>query len=815
MSSFWTWWLGLDPKIDWSSGRVSVEFQSVPEGAWAAAAIALGLAALLGVWLLYKWEGRQLSIPVRATLATIRLAILALVTFMLLDMALVVTTTEFVKSRLLVLLDTSQSMGLTDPFVDERIAKQTAEAVVMKNEANQPDVAKLRNTPRLALAQRAFDAVSEDLGRDRELHLYEFSGVLKNIEDASFEKVRAEGTATGVGDALKTALADHKGQPLAGVLLITDGRSNSGEDAGKAAIEVGKAGVKVASLAVGTTQGPRNARVAELEVNPVVFVRDPIEIAVITESRGLQGSTASVILEQRQDDGSWKEIAREEVTLGEDAALKRTVFPYTPDTIGLTEFRARVDDVGPELTLTDNLASKPMRVVRQGIRVLMIAGYPSPEMQFMRNALLRDTALEFGSWLQNAGEGYEHVGHRPLRRLPNEQKELDRYDVLILFDPNMRQLGSKWPEMITKFVGEAGGGLVFVAGEINSKTLFSPESSAVSTGGGADNSWLKTLPVVVDPNLYQSSADVRLSSRESYYLELTPEGNSDKIFRFAPEEAKNREVVASLPGMYWHFPVTRAKPGATVLARHGDPRMKNNFGRHVLMASQLYGPGRSVFLGFDSTYRWRYLHEEYFDGFWARLIDRVGRNKVLGGRYPFTLATDKAVYRVGDRVKVRAELVDSTEATAGLGELKAELEWGTEASVPLALDPLPEDPRVMEATHVATEAGPYTLRVTPSMMVDLEGGLRPATLNFKVEPPRVELDNPTLDRAILEQIASVTEGKVFTLLDADRIPSAFDTRLVERVHSQRDEFWDAPVIVGAIILLITIEWVLRKKFRMA
>ena len=105
--------------------------------------------------------------------------------------------------------------------------------------------------------------------------------------------------------------------------------------------------------------------------------------------------------------------------------------------------------------------------------------------------------------------------------------------------------------------------------------------------------------------------------------------------------------------MYWSFPVTRARPGATVLARHGDPRMQNQYGRHVLLASQLYGPGRTVFIGFDSTYRWRYLAEDYFDGFWARLIDRVGRNKALGGRFPFQVHLGKSGYRVGDRVDDR------------------------------------------------------------------------------------------------------------------------------------------------------------------
>ena len=137
--------------------------------------------------------------------------------------------------------------------------------------------------------------------------------------------------------------------------------------------------------------------------------------------------------------------------------------------------------------------------------------------------------------------------------------------------------------------------------------------------------------------------------------------------------------------MYWSFPVTRARPGATVLARHGDPRMQNQYGRHVLLASQLYGPGRTVFIGFDSTYRWRYLSEDYFDGFWARLIDRVGRNKALGGRFPFQVHLGKSVYRVGDQVSVDVRYTDPA-ALAEATELTAELEVAGQPPEPLRFE---------------------------------------------------------------------------------------------------------------------------------
>ncbi len=278
---------------------------------------------------------------------------------------------------------------------------------------------------------------------------------------------------------------------------------------------------------------------------------------------------------------------------------------------------------------------------------------------------------------------------------PTTTAELRQYDALLLVDPDLRALGPQWPEMITHFVGQEGGGLIFVAGELYSQQLF---EAADSKAPGGD--WTRILPVVRDPGLFRSEAEVRLSSQITYTLELTPEGRGDPVFEFHPDPIRNRAILTSLPGMYWSFPVTRARPGATVLARHGDPRMQNQYGRHVLLASQLYGPGRTVFIGFDSTYRWRYLAEDYFDGFWARLVDRVGRNKALGGRFPFQVHLGKSVYRVGDQVSVGVRYTDPA-ALAEASELTAELEIAGQPPEPLRFEKVPDDPGLLTATFPA------------------------------------------------------------------------------------------------------------------
>ncbi|HEV7226354.1 MAG TPA: hypothetical protein VGN42_26845, partial [Pirellulales bacterium] len=112
MRGFFDWLLGLKASPDWVRGpgsRWHFEFQSLPEGQWAALAVAAAVAGLLGIGWLYRREGRSLSLGVRLLLGSLRALILLGIAFMLLEMVIVITKPELVPSRLLVLMDTSES----------------------------------------------------------------------------------------------------------------------------------------------------------------------------------------------------------------------------------------------------------------------------------------------------------------------------------------------------------------------------------------------------------------------------------------------------------------------------------------------------------------------------------------------------------------------------------------------------------------------------------------------------------------------------------------------------------------------------------
>ena len=815
MNEIWQNLLGLDRSPGSVMGEgARLEFAALPRGVGAMAMVLAVPALVALLWWLTTKEVRVLSRGRRLALVALRLGVLLALGAMLIEPVLITSRRETVRSRLAMVFDDSESMKFADPYTDNSKAASLATSLKIAAEGGRSPVDRLRETPRLGLVQSALGLNLEALGNGRDLYTYDLESASRAAPDLSarsrkIESIKPNRSVSPIGDALQGVLASHRGQPVAGLILATDGRSNAGEDPLRAAEAAVRQGIPIYAIAAGADEGPRNIRLAEIEASPTVFVRDPMNVAVVVEARGLKDAEATVVLEQRINDSKdWEPIGNQRVVLGEDGILKRSTFRVTPKVVGQHEFRARVEDAGPELTLEDNTATAAVKVVRQQIRVLMIAGEASPEVQFLRNALMRDQHVEFAAWLQESDPGYRQAGDRPISRLPNDQAELNKYDALLLVDPNMQALGPQWPEMIAKFVGQEGGGLIFVAGELHSQQIF---EAAENKSSGDD--WVKILPVVREPGLFRTEAEARLSSLNTYTLELTPEGRGDPVFAFHPDPIRNRAVLGSLPGMYWSFPVTRARPGATVLARHGDPRMQNQYGRHVLLASQLYGPGRTVFIGFDSTYRWRYLAEDHFDGFWARLVDRVGRNKALGGRLPFQVNLGKGTYRVGDQVTIGVRYAEAA-AMAEAADLAAELEIAGQPPEPLRFERVLEDPGLLTATFPAQQAGAYSLRIVAATAANAGSDVKASTTTFRVEPPRREIDEPALNRPLLAELARLTGGRVFELADLGKLDDAIPMREVTRTLENRDELWDAPLLYAIIVLGLTGEWILRKLSKM-
>jgi hypothetical protein len=790
--------LNIHPSSWTAGGQWRLEWLSMPKHDMAllmSACIALVAWMVMAV---YRREGKSLHLLSRWSLIGLRLIVLGGVLVMLLEPVLVFSKTDYVPSNLIVLSDVSGSMDLQDAYLDpHQITAITSSLKLTEAELQKQTRKQLIDR---ALKQGLLNKLTA--GGDRIVHPHDFATRL--LPPTTQPISETSGTAIGV--AIRQAIAAYQGQPIAGILLISDGQNNTGETPVKAAEFAGAAGVPVVSLAVGTSQGPRSAKITKVDVSPIVFVRDSSPLHVLIESRGMNHMPANVVLERSRNGGPWEEIGRQILVLGETGQMQTVNFDFKEDRPAKLQMRARLEDAGPELKTDDHTQIADVRAINEKMKVLFIAGETFPEVEFIRAMLLRDKGISASTWNQTADVDYEQPGDPMLHRLPETAEELNEYDCIILYDPDPNLWPSDYSQLLSDFVAKAGGGLIFVAGERNTKNLFDrPDDPALA--------WLNLLPVQVEPGLYHTDVSVKLSSESPWKFEVTPEGKADPIFTFADRPEDNDAILDSLPGMYWHFPVTRARPGATVLARHGDPRMHNEYGQHVLLATQLVGPGRTFFCAFDSTYRWRYLDDRFFDSFWAHMVDRAGRSKQLGGRYPYVLSTDRTEYRPGSQVTLTARFDNPSDRDAGLDVLHGEVQVGDDQPTEITLSPRPGDPNTFETIFPTDKPGTHFVRVWAGD-ADVKNAARAATLEVPVNVPNLEYDNPTVDIATLQGIARASGGKVFDLSNVNSIPDAFTIHKVARVYEDPQEIWNAPLIYGLVLVAIILEWVLRKKLQL-
>src|SRR5262249_18370263 len=119
-------------------------------------------------------------------------------------------------------------------------------------------------------------------------------------------------------------------------------------------------------------------------------------------------------------------------------------------------------------------------------------------------------------------------------------------------------------------------------------------------------------------------------------------------------------------------------------------------------------------------------------------------------------------------------------ALAEATELAAELEIAGQPPEPLRFEKSPDDPGLLTAGFPASQAGAYSIRIVPTTSAALGSEIRASTTTFPVEPPKREVDEPSLNRPLLTELARLTGGRVFEIANLDQLDAAIPTREVTR-----------------------------------
>jgi hypothetical protein len=289
-------------------------------------------------------------------------------------------------------------------------------------------------------------------------------------------------------------------------------------------------------------------------------------------------------------------------------------------------------------------------------------------------------------------------------------------------------------------------------------------------------------------------------------------GEASTIFRFFPDtKANDKYLRDDLQPLFWFCAGVTAKPTGLVYAEH--PLVTGANGRKVpLLVLGRFGAGRTLFAGYDDTWRWRYYTgESVFDTYWVQQIRYLARSRKLGQRR-VTFVASKPTYDLSEGMKLEMKVLDPVLLQQLPPQVRVDVidrkTGQVVAQVPLIHQELPAEMYVASLSAGSLGIGSFTAKL-PAISDNqpaMEAGI-------EVIVPRLELTEPQVDPVTLNRLAP--PDQIVPLAQARiKLPLIIRSAAKNIAVPTTFPLWDKWLILGIFVLLLTVEWVLRKVFGM-
>ncbi|MFN9712701.1 MAG: hypothetical protein ACK57G_02720 [Planctomycetota bacterium] len=638
----------------------------------------------------------------------------------------------------------------------------------------------------------------------------------------------ATGTESRIGDAINSILDQERGSPLAGIILFTDGRSNAGADPVNSVSEASIQGVPIHPIGLGTEKNPINVRLLDVEAPKRVFPGDRFRMTALLQASGLQGTQVPIQLRRRPGGQSTLGPAIEEermVPLEGDDKITSLVFDVEPREIGSWIYEIRILAPSQDTNTSDNTFESEVRVVEPNATVLILAGGPTREYQFVRNLLYRDATVQSHVYLQSGGAGVSQEAKKLLTEFPKTREEMSQYDAVIAFDADWMALTDDQIDNLERWISEQSGGLVIVAGPVATPNW------AGSAGNGKRKAEIvrSLAPVVMNSRGARLVSVGRFESETAWPLTFAPDAWSSEFIQVGKDLEESQRVWQQFRGVYSFFACYEPKPAATIVASFSDPTTIVNGTAPIYLATQFYGSGRVAFQGGGEFWRLRDVGEGYFDTYYTKLVRWAGQGRLLKDSDRGMLLVDKEQAVVGDTVVVRAVLRDAQFQPLIQPEAVAKvLEPGGRSSQ-LRLRPIPDPNQagVYVGQFITKRTGTYEVQLPIGTLADQII----LTQQTVVRVPALEIQRPQRNDVLLNELATRTGGKYWIGLDSLKSDQGANPQALSPLVSAiepRDQTNYVPgapdiqfqqrlmtLLMALIAGALSLEWLTRRLSRLA
>jgi len=657
-----------------------------------------------------------------------------------------------------------------------------------------------------------------------------------NAETPTTDDRPLETFDTAIGVALERAMDDASDRRLAGIVLVSDGRSTVPPDpeavvrrAAEASAGVPRA--PVFTVPVGAFVPPRDLIVSDLLAPPEAALDDTITVAASVSCVGFAGQ--SITVELRDAAGTVldsRPIAipnanpagspgtasdeKDRADAGARSAFRADVsFSWKAERIGTTLLEVAIPAEAGEAVDDNNSATVSVDVSDRKTKVLVLDHAPRWDVRFIDHAIRRDTGFEPTLRITTSTDDESAT-------IPRTVDEWSAWDLVLVGDVPPELLDTERQRGLVEAVQARGTGVVFQPGPDFLPRSYRGEPLA------------ELFPVEIDGTAGDGSAFIEAADFKPLRLSITPRGAMHPAFALGGDASRNRERWSEMPSFFRAAAAVSPKPAATVLAEveapgTGGGSIPGRDGRDpiVLVAEAPSGSGRVAWIGTDETFRWRRnIGDPLFWRFWGQALRSAARRDDRAADASWLSVSPRTV-EPGSAVSIELNLVRnetgpdprSGAATAGrrpveTGSQRVAINPGSDLIVDLKAG---GRPGLYTGTFTPEAPGRYEVR-------HLSGADGEPELvgELVVDTPRRERSTVSVDREGLRSLADLTGGDMVEIESFSSIPYRLDERFAaaspgepagaERQSRLEDDVWDTWPVLALLVTLYCIDVGIRR-----
>ena len=608
---------------------------------------------------------------------------------------------------------------------------------------------------------------------------------------------KPEGEITNLSAGLKNSGGEQQKEERGAVVIFSDGQHNEGDSPVEAAKLLAGRGMPVFTVGFGSQIKPRDLAVMRVTGPESVFLEDRIRGTITLKDDMPAGLpfTVSVadgekVLWQQQliTDGSNARKVPFDFPISEQVKerLKNRKSDVAMASVPM-DLKVRVSPVEGDRELSNNEGGLRFRAVTQRRRILLLDGRPRWETRYLRNMFERDEQWEVSTVIAGTSAGEQGFPRgEKAGQFPNEPALLQNFDLIVFGEIPRSVFKGEELQWIRDFVANRGGAVAFIDG---SRQRFKEY---------ADTPIAPLFPVE------WKGAGVREGITK---IGLTERGAGLAAFALSAEKTQNAEVWSRLPPPHWLSGGT-ALPGAEVLveAEVGGQKIP-------AVVARPYGAGKVLYQAFDDSWRWRFEvadlnHVKYWNQIanWIAEIPFAVRDKFV------SLDAGGITYRPGESADIRVRLRDGEGKPVTNAGVDAVLSRDGKKVATIRLAPDDNAGGLFRGKTAGLEPGSYEVAVESAAIAERDSKAR---TEFKVESRETgELTQLSLNEDLLRQVSAATGGEYLREENIDRLAELLAPMSEGKVIESDTVLWQSWWWFLPIILLLTIEWIVRKRVGM-